>query len=216
MSFRSIAALGEIGAGQWGMFTTQQAGGAGVPRAALSRFASAGAVERMAQGVYRMAGAPAADDLAIDTIRVNWLALGGAARTVVAAGKSAAALHGVGDWFPSDSDFVTPERRTTRLPHVRLRIRRLEDVDVTRVHGLPAMTVERAVADLVEAGEDLSLVADALRDAMQRGVLLWPRRLAELLEPLARRSDVESGVAFADRLLLDAGADESMRARLRA
>lgn len=177
--------------------------------------ASAGAVERMAQGVYRMAGAPAADDPALDTIRVNWLALGGAARTVVAAGKSAAALHGVGDWFPSDSDFVTPERRTTRLPHVRLRIRRLEDVDVTGVHGLPAMTVERTVSDLVEAWEDLSLVADALEQAMHRGVLLWPRRLAELLEPLARRNHVESGVAFADRLLLEAGADASWRARLR-
>ncbi|RWZ59634.1 transcriptional regulator [Labedella populi] len=215
MSFRMIATLGAIGAGQWGMVTTQQAGEAGVPRSALARLAAAGAIERLAQGVYRMAGAPSAHEPAIDMIRVHWLALGGAARTVVAAGKSAAALHGIGDWFPSDSDFVTPERRTTRLPHVQLRIRRLESVDVTGVHGLPTMTVERTVADLVESWEDLSLVADAVEHAMHRGVLLWPKRLAELLEPLARRNQMESGVAFADRLLLEAGADASWRARLR-
>lgn len=197
------------------MFTTAQAAEVGVSRKVLSGLVASGAIERLAQGVYRIAGALAADDPAIDTIRVHWLALGGAARTVVAAGKSAAALHGIGDWFPSSSDFVTPERRTTRLSHVRLRIRRVDDADVTGVHGLPAMTVERTIADLVEAWEDLSLVADALEHAMHQGVLLWPRRLTELLEPLARRNHMESGAKFADRLLREAGADESWLARLR-
>lgn len=215
MAFETLARLGAVAASQWGMFTTAQAADAAVSRATLARMSAGGAVERLAQGVYRMAGAPAADDPAIDTIRVHWLALGGTSRTVVAAGKSAAALYGIGDWMPSDSDFVTPERRTTRLPNVRLRIRRLEAADVTGVHGLPSMTVERTIADLVEAWEDLSLVADALEQAMHRGVLLWPRRLAELLEPLARRNDIESGVELADRLLLEAGADESWRARVR-
>ncbi|MEJ1092051.1 type IV toxin-antitoxin system AbiEi family antitoxin domain-containing protein, partial [Microbacterium istanbulense] len=42
------------------MFTTAQATAAGVARKSLSGLANAGAIERVAQGVYRMAGSPAA------------------------------------------------------------------------------------------------------------------------------------------------------------
>lgn len=196
------------------MFTTAQAAEVGVSRKVLSGLVASGAIERLTQGVYRMAGAPPAAH-EVDLARIHWLALDGIERPVVAAGKTAATLHRIGDWFPADSEFVTPTRRTTRLSDVKLRMRRLDEDDVVYVDGLPSMTVERAIADLVESWEDLSLVADALEQAMHRGVLLWPRRLAELLEPLARRNQMESGVTFADRLLLDAGADASWRARLR-
>jgi len=76
------------------------------------------------------------------------------------------------------------------------------------------MTVERTVADLVEAREDPSLVADALQHAVQRGTLLRPRRLAQLLEPLAHRNGEASGAALAGRLMLAGGVDESWIDRL--
>lgn len=98
MSFETIATLGQAAMGHWGMLTTAQAAEAGVSRATLARMAAGGALEHVAQGVYRMAGTPAVGDPAIDALRVHWLALGGASRTVIAAGKSAAALHRVGDW----------------------------------------------------------------------------------------------------------------------
>lgn len=213
MSGETISRLGAIAAERWGMITTAQAVDAGVPRKVLSGLVASGAIERLAQGVYRMAGAPAAEH-EVDVVRVRWLALGGVTRHVVAAGRTAAALHGIGDWFPAESEFVTPNRRTTRLSDVRLRMRRVDEEDIVYVDGLPAMTVERTIADLVEAREDPSLMADALRHAVQRGTFLRPRRLAQLLESLAHRNGEASGAALAGRLILAGGVDESWLDRL--
>lgn len=212
MSGRTFSRLGAIASERWGMVTTSQASAAGIPRKTLSGLAASGAVERVAQGVYRMAGAPAAV-LEIDTIRIHWLALGGSV-SVVAAGVTATTLHSIGDWFPNMSDFVTPTRRTTRLDGVRLRTKVLHSVDVTLVDGLSTMTVERAIADLIEAREDPSLIADALRHAAQRGTFLRPRRFAQLLDPLAHRNGEVTGGALAGRLMLAAGLDKSWTARL--
>jgi predicted transcriptional regulator of viral defense system len=159
MAGSTIAKLGAIAAERWGMVTTARAAEVGVSRKTVSALTTSGALERLAQGVYRMAGAPEAA-LEIDTIRIHWLALGGTA-SIVAAGKSAAALHEIGDWFPGASEFVAPTRRTTRIDGVRIRIRSLEAEDTVFVDGMPTMTVERTIADLVESREDLSLARPA-------------------------------------------------------
>lgn len=194
MTGSTIARLGTIAAEHWGMVTTAQAADVGVSRKTISSLTASGALERLAQGVYRMAGAPEAM-LEIDTIRIHWLALGGTA-SIVAAGKTAAALHEIGDWFPGTSEFVAPTRRTTRIDGIRIRIRSLEAEDTVFVDGMPTMTVERTIADLVEAWEDLSLVSDAAAHAMHRGILLRPARLRELLEPLSRRNGEQSAEAL--------------------
>jgi hypothetical protein len=163
--------------------TTAQAEDAGVSRKQLARMASAGAVERVAPGVYWMAGAPVQNH---EAIYATWLALGGAiaprtdtgAATVVAAAQTAAVVHGIGDFLPDGFDFMVPARKGTRLPGVRLRIRRLFREEVVPVGGMLALTVERTVADLVELGTDLSLVAGAVRDAVRPGTLPAPDRLA--------------------------------------
>jgi hypothetical protein len=59
MADSAMARLGSIAENRWGLITTAQAQKAGVSRKQLSRMASAGAIERVAQGVYRMAGARA-------------------------------------------------------------------------------------------------------------------------------------------------------------
>jgi hypothetical protein len=109
-----------------------------------------------------MAGSPTAE-VELDTIRIHWLALGGAMRpptdsgvpALVAAGKTAARIHQIGDWFSGASIFIVPERRVTRLNDVRLRVGALSPEEVTIVDGLSAMTVERTIADLIATGEDL-------------------------------------------------------------
>jgi hypothetical protein len=156
-------------------------------------------IERVAQGVYRMAGAPPQDH---EAIYATWLALGGATapRTetgvapVVAAGVTAAVVHGIGDFFSERFDFIVPPREGTRLPGVRLRVRRLTRDEVIPVGGLPALTVERAIGDLIETGTDLSLVAGAVRDAVRAGKLVAPGRLVSYLDPIAarRKSDGRS------------------------
>ena len=119
MAGSTIAKLGAIAAERWGMVTTAQAANAGISRKTLSSLTTSGALERLAQGVYRMAGAPAAM-LEIDTIRIHWLALGGTT-SLIAAGRSAAALHEIGDWLPGASEFVAATRRTTRCRSRRSR-----------------------------------------------------------------------------------------------
>ena len=77
---------------------------------------------------------------------------------------------------------------------MRLRIRQLTGDEAIPVDGLPTLTVERTIADLVELGTDMSLVAGAVRDAARADKLVAPDRLASYLAPIAaqRRSDGET------------------------
>jgi predicted transcriptional regulator of viral defense system len=212
---KTIAKLGEIAAERWGMFTTAQAHKIGISRKTLSGLAASGGILRVGHGVYRMAGAPETE---LEYLYVPWLALGGATLppsttgvpAVVVAGESAAITHGIGDWFPGTREFVIPSRRTTRLHDVRLRVRSLEPADVMHVDGLPALTVERTVADLVEQWIDRSLIIDALADAGAQGKLVSPRKLGSHLEPLARAHGADSGTALANQLLEGAGIDVTL------
>ena len=66
----ALQVIADITASQWGMVTTAQAGALGVPRLMLARLAEAGHLERLAQGVYRDAGAPSDE---FEDLRAAWL-----------------------------------------------------------------------------------------------------------------------------------------------
>ena len=76
------------------------------------------------------------------------------------------------------------------------------------------MTMERTIADLVEEVGDLSLVADALRDASLKRTI-DVARLQDLLAPLAQRNGLKNGdgSALLNRLLQIAGIDGDAVAR---
>ncbi|MFC7624207.1 type IV toxin-antitoxin system AbiEi family antitoxin domain-containing protein [Microlunatus sp. GCM10028923] len=207
-AYPAVAELAEL---RWGMVTTAQAEQVGVSRAQLSRMADKGLLTRLVQGVYRVAGAP---ELEHEAIYATWLALGGATRpatpdgvpAVVAGGVTAAVLHGIGDFWP-EHDFLVPARRTTRLPAVRLRIRHLATAEVSTAEGVPVLTVERTIADLVNLWIDTSLITDTLRDGIQQGKLVNPRALIDYLSPYASRHDhpAGDGQALAAELIERAG-----------
>lgn len=186
MADATLTKLGAVAERRWGLVTTTQAERVGVSRKQLSRMASSGALERVAQGVYRMAGAPPQDH---EAIYATWLALGGATNprtesgvaSVVAAGVTAAVVHGLGDFFLDRFDFMVPARRGTRLPGVRLRVRHLAADEVAPVAGLPTLTVERTIADLVDLRLDRSLVAGVVRDAVRADKLVAPDELVAYL-----------------------------------
>lgn len=211
----ALRVLAELSASQWGMVTTAQASEHGVQRLDLSRLARAGHLERLTHGVYHDAGAPSDE---YQSLRAAWLAadpsrpaearLRDLTGGIVVMGESAASLHGVGDLPAGRHELSSPTRRQTQRPDVSFRQRQLEPADVTIAHGMPVTTIERTIADLVEARTDLSLVADVLRDAA------WARhvdtrRLAELLGPLAARNGLRNhdGAALLDRLTALAGLD---------
>lgn len=222
-SGEALRLLAELTSYQWGMVTTAQAGMREVTRLDLSRLAEAGHLIRLGHGVYMDAGAPGDE---FDDLRAAWLSIDperlaedrvkDGADGVVLAGASAARLHGIGDLRAARHDFVSPVRRQTQRSQIRYRQRSLDPRDVTLVEGMPTMTVERTIADLVEDVGELSLVADALRDAatMHR---LDLTRLGDLLGPLAARQGFgkHDGAALLGRLLQLAGLDvESLTLRI--
>ena len=142
-------------------------------------------------------------------VRIKDLANG-----VVVAGESAADLHGIGDFRALRHEFVSPARRQSQRSAIRYRQRTLDPGDVTLVDGLPVMTMERTIADLIEEVGDLSLVADALRDASRKRDLDL-ERLRSLLAPLAQRNGLKKGdgAALLDRLMEIAGIDSEAVAR---
>ncbi|WP_348612928.1 type IV toxin-antitoxin system AbiEi family antitoxin domain-containing protein [Nocardioides sp. 31GB23] len=199
VSDSTVSRLGILAERRWGMFTTAQAEAVGVSRKQLVRMTASGVLERLAQGVYRMAGTPPQDH---ESVYATWLALGGAtsqptetgAPALAAAGVTAAVVHEIGDFFLDGIDFIVGSRKTTRLSDVRLRIRPLTPADTISVNGLPTLTVERTITDLLDLGTDTSLVDDALREATRFGKITDPRQLrADLAAAPARLRD-DAGV----------------------
>ena len=207
-------------ASQWGMVTTAQAGALGVSRLDLARLSDAGLIERLVHGVYRDAGTPSGEH---DELRALWLStdasrpaedrLRDGAAGVVVSGPSAAALHGVGDLRADQAEFTVSVRRQTQRTELRYRVRALATSSLTVVDGLPVTTLEQTIADLVESRTDLSLVADALRDA-SRVRTVDRDKLARLLAPLAARNGHRrgDGNGFLGRLAAIAGIDDDSRA----
>lgn len=199
VSDSTVSRLGVLAERRWGMFTTAQAEAVGVSRKQLVRMTTSGVLERLTQGVYRMAGTPPQDH---ENIYATWLALGGAtsqpteagAPALVAAGVTAAVVHDIGDFFLDGVDFIVGSRKTTRLPDVRLRIRPLTPADATSVNGLPTLTVERTITDLLTLGTDTSLIDDALREAARFGKITDPQRLRADLTAAPTRLRDDAGV----------------------
>ncbi len=217
----ALREIADVTASQWGMVTAAQADQLGVTRLMLSRLADSGHLERLAHGVYRDAGAPSDQ---FEDLRAAWLStepklraeerLGDLGEGVVVASSSAAMLHGIGDLWANRHEFVTPKRRQTQRVEIRYRQRQLDERDVTLVEGLPAMTLERTLADLLENVVEMSLVANALSAAVRKRSLDLDR-LRELLGPLAERNGFKrhDGSAVLDQLLEIAGLDLDAIAR---
>ncbi|MBM6401432.1 type IV toxin-antitoxin system AbiEi family antitoxin domain-containing protein [Phycicoccus sonneratiae] len=217
----ALRVLAEVTAYQWGMVTSAQASMHGITRLDLSRLAAEGQLERLAHGVYKDAGAPGGPH---DDLKAAWLStepktMGEArikdgANGVVVAGESAAHLHDIGDFRALRHEFVSPARRQSQRSVIRYRRRTLNPRDVTLVESLPVMTMERTISDLLDEVGDLSLVADALRDASRKRDLDL-ERLRTLFAPLARRNGLKKGdgAALLDRLMEIAGIDPEAVAR---
>lgn len=214
-SSAALRVLAGIAESQWGMVTSAQARSAGVPAMTLTRLAGGEHLVRVAHGVYRDSGAPSPEH---EDLRAAWLVaeaetpawkrLQSRPWHPVVSGLSAAAVHGIGDLRPLVMEFTTAQRRQTQRDDLRYRRRELPDADVTLRGGLPVTTPERTIADLVEDRQDLSTVADALRDASRQSVL-DVERLARLLAPLASRNGYpgDDGQALLDDLMRLAGLD---------
>jgi hypothetical protein len=205
----------EVAEDQWGLLTRAQALAAGVPRATFARLASAGALIRVAHGVYRIAGGTDPGHL---ELRAAWLQLDPATPawqrlrsddTAVVSHRSAAALYGLGDLVADMHEFTVARRTQTRRADVRLHLRSVVRADRAIVDGLPATRPHRIVADLLTQHEDGSAIATVAIDAV-RARLMTVAQLRDALSPLARRYGASDGADLASQLI---GAGETPHCR---
>ncbi len=188
--YSTLSRLAKIAQDQWGLVTRRQAEGAGVSPATLQRLASESVLERVAQGVYHLAGAPTLDDLAL---RATWLQLAPDVlaweRTPdegVVSHRSAAAVYGLGHLPADRHEFTLPARRQSRRSDVRLHHRQVKDGEWVSLRGLLVTRPARIAADLLADSEDPEAVAQTVADAI-RGAYDNPGTFADSLAPHAAK-----------------------------
>lgn len=74
-------------------------------------------------------------------------------------------MHGLGELKPEPITFSHPARKQTRSSRLRFLKRKLEPNGLTIAAGIPTTTYARTILDLIDYGEDLSLVSSVLADA---------------------------------------------------
>ena len=198
--YTTLGRLSHLAEDQWGLVTRQQAEHAGVSRATLQRLSSEGVLERLANGVYHLRGAPLPDH---PELRAAWLRLAPTvpawertAEQGVVSHRSAAALYGLGDLPADRHEFTLPSRRQSRRPEVRLHQRRLESAEWITLRGLPVTRPSRIAADLLDDREDTEAVARVVVEAI-RAAYDYPGTFADALAPYAARYGLRGGDGLA-------------------
>lgn len=213
---RTTTRLADLAESQWGLLTRRQAEASGVSPATITRLARSGALDRVAHGVYRFAGAPPPGH---QELRAAWLQLapdtpGWERRPEqgVVSHRSAAALYGLGHLPADHHDFILPRRRQTRRPDVRLHAGRLTDAEWNILAGLPVTRPSRIAADLLGEREDPAAVAHVVTDAIG-ATNDYPSTFVHTLAPHAahlglRRSDGAAVLRWLLELVGDSRTDE--------
>jgi hypothetical protein len=189
-SAQTLSRIVDIAAEQWGLLTRRQIEDSGVAAATLQRLTADGTLQRVAHGVYQLAGSPVPDHLAL---RAAWLQLAPDVpaweRTPddgVVSHRSAAAMYSLGHLPADRHEFILPERRQTRRRDVRLHVLRLDVGEWVSHGGLLVTRPSRIAADLLADHEDPEAVAQLVADAI-RAVYDYPGTFADRLAPYAAR-----------------------------
>jgi hypothetical protein len=208
----SVTLLRELAQDQWGLVTRRQLADAGIGSTTLERLVGpSGALERVARGVYQVAGAPIPDHR---DLRAAWLQLAPevpawerAPAQGVISHRSAAALYGLGHLPADQHEFTVPHRHQTRRPDVKIHVRPVDDGEWARVGGLPVTTPRRIATDLLQAREDPEAVAQIVAEALGRNYDS-PGTFASVLAPHAMSCGFRRGDGLAMlRWLLDLTGD---------
>ena len=201
---RAIAELSE----SEGVFTTAQAVRMGITRDALHDAAESGRLERIMRGAYRLVGSGSAqtDELAAiwkltDPARFTWERMQPDAWDGIAiGGTTAASLLELGDFYLSPYRIYAPRRINSRNKAASYAIRPVPRKEVSFIGGLPITRPERTLVDLVADYEDMSLVANALQDALRSGAGFDMAKLAGMLA-------AKYGDGKTERILEELGAE---------
>jgi very-short-patch-repair endonuclease len=148
----------------------------------IERRLRVGALERVREGVYRVAGAP---PTWLQSLLGACLAAGADAH---ASHHAAAQLWGFERFFPDGLEITIPTRRRVRLAGVRVHNTELPTAaDITRQHGIPVSSPARTLRDLTAVVPSW-VVEHAVDEALSRKLtsLAQLRRVAEPLQGRGR------------------------------
>jgi predicted transcriptional regulator of viral defense system len=173
--------LFSVAEGQAGYFTTTQAQRAGYSRGLVAHHAKAGAFERVRSGVYRLTRFPGSPR---EDLYIAWLEAGPRA---VVSHDSALELYGLSDLLPAETHLTLPRTSSRRRSGIRMHTTRLESSDIAVRDGLPVTTVARTIANVARSGGASELIAQAVHEALNRGLVTQ-----EELEDQASRHGVRA------------------------
>jgi predicted transcriptional regulator of viral defense system len=160
------AKLYPVAESQAGYFTRQQAAEVGVDSARLARQVAAGRLMRVAPGVYRLVQFPSSPH---EDMMIAWLQTGPGS---VISHDSALALYDLSDALPNEAHVTVPRTASRRRSGMRLHTQRLMPREVTRRSGMAVTTPPRTIADMAFAGLAEELIAQAVQQALVRGLAL--------------------------------------------
>jgi len=166
--------LFELAATQGGYFTAAQARALGYSSRSLVHHAGAGHFERVNRGFYRLAELPA---LPNEDIIAAWVKTGGD-RTVVSH-ETALALYELAPIRPRKIHLTVarahrPHSDRPQLPGVQIHTttRRFRTGEVVRRFSVRVTSPARTIADAADSGTDPSFIVEAIRHALEGGLLV--------------------------------------------
>lgn len=162
---KSLSNLYLIAEAQAGYFTSRQARQAGVSKSLLWHHVRQGKVVRVRPGVYRLKHFP---EMPHADLFVAWLVTRGKG---VISHESALALYGLSDLLPAEIHLTVPRTASRRASGVRLHTGLLSPHEVTNREGLPVTTLPRTLRDLLRTGVSEQMVEQAVRQALERGLV---------------------------------------------
>lgn len=158
---------------QAGYFTAAQARTAGFSWERLSNSAKSGKFLRISAGVYRLAQFPHS---AHEDLFYAWLVTG---PNSAISHESALAFYELSDVLPGEIHIIVPRTASRRRKNIRLHTNQLAQDEVTKRGGLQITTVARTIADVANRGLAEDQVRQAIREAIQRGLVSQEELIAQ-------------------------------------
>jgi predicted transcriptional regulator of viral defense system len=192
--------LFELAAGQAGYFTAAQARELGYTARSLVHHVSAGHVERMSRGFYRLVGVPASSH---EDVVAAWLRF--ASRGGVVSHDTALALYELAPSRSHEIHLTLPRERrprtaqTTAAVSVHTTTVPLRREEVTSRFGVQVTSPARTIADVAEIGSDPSVILEATSRARATGLVSAKelhtavRRRSARVRQLVERAIAEAG-----------------------
>jgi len=192
--------LFELAAGQAGCFTAVQARELGYSARSLVHHVSAGHVDRLSRGFYRLVGVPASSH---EDVVAAWLRF--ASRGGVVSHDTALALYELAPSRSHEIHLTLPRERRPRTAQTTAAVTLhtttvpLRREEITSRFGVQVTAPARTVADVADLGADPSVVVEATSRALATGLLsanelrTAVRRRSARVRQLVERAIEEAG-----------------------